>query len=460
MSEDATPHTTDEAAGTPKPTTVHSTKDSAPSTTGPAMDRYDAFTRIAIAGANQLRAHLEMDEFHYSVLDIEAQPDAKQFFLYRCLDHVQSAGIALLPWSDQLRAEAGAPAEINEGDRLNVTTRLVSENFAAEGALWSRRMIETLCHLICFATTNEEPYFRHWLLLNKLRDALFAKRDYNDYFGCDSKQVQSHIDRIQARIAETEKEVSLPRCWYLQSKTALPVDPKPAKLLQSFGTLLKIAVRSASPIEKLLLGLSYEIFSELSRDIHFTGLPPMYESATSTLAQSFTHCSLLTQGSLLRIMSVAGVTPLAPPCGQLARLAAQPSFGARVAGRLTASKAAVGDIVVAHGALCQVKEVKTSPFGYESYLVTYLLDAPDPSIGEDWTLPKHLHRLFTMTTLLEKVKQRLHAQGHSVSDDAVNPQDLVDAAKDAWVLGMRDAVLKRRPDERTLHDTGGPTGDS
>jgi hypothetical protein len=413
----------------------------------PDRPRDDFFITIALAGSKQLRQELALDETDYRGYAVSAQSDARAYFLYSVLDDVHAAGVALMRWSD-LRGEECAQEVAEEEDSKDPTERIMSEMLARESALWQRRLVEALAHLICFSETNEEPFYRHLLLRIELRDRLWQIQDYRKYYGCDSRNLTSGASRIADDIRKLESSIDLGRCWYLKQRAGLGSDPRPDQLLASFASVLNEAVRLATPRERMLLGVSYEGFSETSRLVHFSPGHHHLHAAEEVLRQGILIVSLLTQAILLRVTELASIEPTGI-CAQLKRVYDQNAEADRLGMSLVAGRARVGDFAVIGRSLARITKVNRTENGYESYEVAFLADAPLSEIASDCVLPKQVKRLMRPEELKEKVRALLIAHGLSeVSEDTLD-SSLAESVARAWTLGLRDAVLGRRPPPQT-----------
>lgn len=237
--------------------------------------RFEFFTRIALAGSKELRSHLALDETHYLKLTLEEQSDARAYFMYSVLDTVYEAGVAMMRWEDLLVGD-----EDEQAADGSIEDRLTNESLGAEGAMWTRRLIEALTTLICFSSTNEELYYRHWLLVDQLVAFSYTHKDERDYYACQSKGLLRWIDKSIANIRAMEGSIDFARCWYLRDKRPLPASPG-SRLLTDFASNLRTAIRHASPKEKTALGLSYKHFSRVSGTIHFSPGDKWYERSGS-----------------------------------------------------------------------------------------------------------------------------------------------------------------------------------
>jgi hypothetical protein len=78
---------------------------------------------------------------------------------------------------------------------------------------------------------------------------------------------------------------------------------------------------------------------------------------------------------------------------RLKRLLDQNPFPAAIANHTTSGRALVGQLVLACGHLGEVVDIARSQYGYESYLVRYVGEAPLPEITEDWHVAQHVRFL-------------------------------------------------------------------
>jgi hypothetical protein len=402
------------------------------------VKRRKFFTQVALAGSQELRSHLPLNETHYLRLTLEAQADARTYFMYSVLDSVYQAGVAMMRWEDLV------PDDQNEATKGGaIEERLINEALANEGAMWTRRLIEALTTLICFSATNEEAYYRHWLFLDQLESFNYKRKDQKDYFACESKSLSNWIDKTTAKVREIEQAIDFNRAWYLKAKRALPTTPPPS-LLHGFAGILRIAIPLASPREKVALGMSYQHFSRVSGDIHFTVGEKWYERTESGLAGHFSHCSILVQAILMRVIELASLKPTGL-CAQMIRVYGNNHVLDEGSRHMTGGRAKVGDFAVVGQGLARVLRVNTSAYGYESYTVRFLADPPALDVVEDDVLPFRFRRLFAAEKIKQSVIELL--QQHSkapISEEERRrnvEESIEDSVKEAWNLGLRASLF-------------------
>ena len=411
-----------------------------------AKERRSFFTRVALAGSNELRSHLPLDEVNYLRLALEAQSDARAYYMYSVLDTVYKAGVAMIRWEDVLGDEDHLPDESQSTSLVrSIEDRLVNASLVSEASVWIRQLLETLAALISFSTTNEDKYYRHRLLVHQLDTLNYTRKDHREYFACENKGLAHRIDETIATIRALEPSINFTQCWYLQDKRALSATPRTG-LLSSFGTILRFVVPLARPREKAELGLSYQQFSRVSESIHFSPGNRWFERSSEDLAAYFSYCSLLVQSILIRVIELTASAPTGL-CATLVKVYDENRAPDELSQRLTSGRAKVGDFVIVGRGLARVTAVKPTGYGYESYAIRYLADAPGPNVTEDDVLPYHLHRVQETTKLkaLTRDRMKTHAPSSTLTDEQREhnlESAIEDSMREAWEHGMRDAFLR------------------
>lgn len=400
-------------------------------------------TRVALAGSNELRSHLPLNETNYLRFTIEAQEDSRAYFMYSVLDSVYEVGVAMMRWEELL----GDGVDTSD---TTIEDRLIGEALKAEASMWTRRLIEILTSLICFSATNEERYYRHWLLLDQLEALTRKHSDEHEYFDCDQKGLLHWIDRTAADVKTIEPSLDFARCWYLRDKHVLPATRR--FRFSSFAANLRTAMPLAKPREKAELGLSYRQFSQASGSIHFSPGDKWYERSRKRLSKHFSHCGLLVHSVLVRVIELNSMKPTGL-CKRMLDVYNQNAYGDELSRRMTAGRAKLGDFVVVGRGLARVIAVKSSRFGYESYTIKYLADSPSPDVSEDDVLPYNVRRLQDAEKLKTKVVELMKKLApDSQVTDAVRRQHAEEAADEAvrevWNAGLRDALFNT-DDERS-----------
>lgn len=354
--------------------------------------------KAAIRGANDLRKNLHTDESGFRRVAGYSHADARSYYLYSVLNEVQKAGIALMRWKELFKEEDNT----SDDDQIS---RVILESILEEQSLWLRKLCEALVSLICFNTTNENDYYRHFLLLTSLDNYLSDIANLKDFYNCPSKNLEYSIHMFKKQIAEIEDKINLNHCWYLQDKRKLSSRKKlnPGKILSSMRNRMKFALPLCTNGEKVSLGLSYEYYSSTSEDIHFKPYSSkLYINKSLTEIKS-THMGLLILHILLRCQKLLKTVPKGIN-EQLIRVFKK-NAKPKSLKMLMDTKIEVGDFVLAYGYLAEVLEVKVSSYGYRCYKVLYLNKRPIPEIEEDFFPAQNVRLLFRTQDISDEFKR-------------------------------------------------------
>lgn len=212
-------------------------------------DKWEFWARALVRAPEDLRALLQVDEANFRFVAGTAHGASGDYFLYATLDEIEKLGIAVMGWEEIVGNE-----EIQADDAM---TRVILERSLDEQSFWLRKMLEALIDLVCFSQTNEHSYYRHLLLLREIRRHLSTQKDFIDFYGAPSSNVEWSINRVYEEIRELEmNEIDFARVWY--ARRPLAAQPtSPDRILTSVRSRLRTALPLMYPHEKLSVGLSY-----------------------------------------------------------------------------------------------------------------------------------------------------------------------------------------------------------
>jgi hypothetical protein len=408
-------------------------------------EKWDFWSHALLRGSEDLRALLHVDETNFRFVAGTAHGNSRDYFLYAVLDEIEKLGIAIMGWDEII-----GPEEIVVD---TATTRVILERTLDEQSFWLRKTIEALIDLVCFSSTNEDPYFRHLLLLRQLRAHLSVQQDLTDFYGAGSRNVEWSIERVYEEIRELEDgDIDFGRVWYARAALRdLPT--RPDGLLTSVRARLRKALPLMDPHEKLSAGLSYaRAYGSTSEDIHFRPQATLRDISTDAVAAGIDRIAVEGVAVIRRVQLLLGEVP-AGVNEQLRDSFDANEFPAEVLARRTANRADVGDFVLAGGDLAEVLETRQSEFGYEVYRARYLAERPLPDVEEDWFLAEHIERFYTAETFLEKMRDAV-AEGLVPADalariERLPPGQRQDMIRESLLFtwehgGLRDWVRNRQ----------------
>lgn len=395
-----------------------------------------------IGGTNHLKQALPVDEANFRFVSGSSHHDARAYFLYEALDEVQKTGIAISRWVELL--EPGQ--EFSWSDDLDEVSRLVLEAVLDEQRLRVRKLVEILIALINFETTNEDAYYRHYLLLAELQRLLSSQSDVEEFYGQPSDNVAYATELTRHRLDELRREsLDESRAWYAGSGRG------PGQVFRSTRNQLKRALAYCTDAERAVLGFTYGTFSSTSQDVHFsvTGTSPTL--SWDDMAKEIGRTGLLGLTILIRCQRLTGIIPDGLN-RQLRDIFETNEVPTEHVQRVTQGSVEVGDFVVVMGALAEVVDMTESSYGYRSFKITYLADHPIPSIETEWHPAFAVRLLYNRETLIEKSTE-LAADGSLPSEVAEilsrrPAEDQQSALREsllvAWDAGLREALGQRK----------------
>ncbi len=411
----------------------------APRDSAPRSD-WGILTLLVLKSAQDLRRPITLDEDSYLFIAGPAWSDSRQYVVYTALDEAKKTALYLMRLEELFKGPSVSPRE-------NRISRLMLSHLIEEIRARERRLLELLVTMVLFTSTNEQPYFRHLLLLEELEEKLSANQDNLDFFGARNTNIDDSIASDISDIRHTESRVALGKAWYVQSPKPLAELPqlKPGRLFSSFRTRMKTALPLMTPPEKLLIRLTYGGGYGLASAVsHYRVASSDYLLRSGDEIAAGKSLGILALAILKRCHEILGKPPF-PRLEQLDQ-ALRTTAASDALHSLTAGEIEVGDFIIAHGYLCEVKEAATTEFGYRSFRASYVSDRPKPSLQEDWFPAAAVKRFYSPPELRARLYQMV-AQGELPSPiadrlDQLSHDDLQPFIRSAMVETWK--ALNRR----------------
>jgi hypothetical protein len=170
------------------------------------------FRKAALQTAATLQKNLSINEVGYLRVVGYTHADARACYLYGVLDEVLKVGTTIIRWEEFLSgADKKQDEETSEDLHLK---RIVTESVIDEQYLWVRKLTEILADLILFSTTNDQEYYRLYLVCRRLDTYLGLQKDFEDFFACRNLNIGSSIDDFCERIERFAKKVDITGNWF------------------------------------------------------------------------------------------------------------------------------------------------------------------------------------------------------------------------------------------------------
>jgi hypothetical protein len=401
------------------------------------------YQNVALKAAEDLRRSLKINEESFRRIGASAWRDPRPAFIYRVLDEVQKAGIAIKDWSEELgKTEVGPEVT----DHI---VRLVTQWQQDEQSFRARKLCEILVDLICFSQANETEFYRDYLRLTELDSTVRSLRDQEEFFGFRRRNTEYYVDWIARDIRDAEKNgLEVAKRWYLQEPTPFEEKWKTRGVrFSSFRRRYIHILDIAIPQELTIIGKSYVHAYSMSSHVHFTAHDTSSDFDPDDVYIGIDRVGLLCYAIVLRCQQLLGIIPKGIN-ETIRNMHDENHEPAKLVAGLRDQKLEIGNFVWARGDICEVIDVRKSKHGYVSYLVRFVEQSPMPNIKEDWFAAFEV-RLVAKKALAERVLHDLE-HGEDKKDFAkITPEyrkDLVGKAV-AKLFRFQQKLLAQRKAE-------------
>lgn len=397
--------------------------------------------------AAELRNHLSIDERKYLLFAGQAVNNCRSYILYIALDEVKKASIHLMRLRDMLDDKEDTKPPI-DNSRI---ARLLTTSILEEQQMRVRRLLELLVTLTLFSTTNEQPYYRHLLLLEDLQQSLSKNDDMDEFWGQRSANVDDHISRQIQWIKQIEASIDLGKCWYLPNRKPIQSPDKlsPGHILSSFRSRLKEALPLMTDAERIAAGYTYDwVYGTSSEAIHYRSNRSDYHRPEEPML-NVKRLGLLINHVLDRCYHLLG-KPDAPRFKRISESLAH-SNSSTTLRAVTVGAGEVGDFVLAHGDIAQIVESKDSQYEYRIYKVHYIAEKPKPNIPDDWFPAPYIQMFYPKQRFDEKWAS--HVKSGNMPEDIRSVLEnlteeelqiaMQQSMKDIWNVSIRNRINKR-----------------
>lgn len=404
--------------------------------------RQDFFVNAPLRAAVGLQKRLPIHEMSYRHVIGYAHGDARAYFLYGAVDEVIKVSVAGIRWLELLSGEEdkSKPEGPEKPEEAHIG-RLVFESIIDEQEMWVRKLSEILFDLVLFTSTDEQNFYRLYLVCKQLDAYVGLQADFEEFFACRSANADSSIQLMHEQVEEIRKCIDLGKAWFL----ADGVDPRriaPGRLFRSARQRFMRAQAIAPPDLRLVLGASYEMgYSSPSRSVHPNVGGPTRVFTKAEVERNLSRIGLLGLHIVVLGHQLAGVEPE----GETKQLAdaLKRSDGPEIFRRVFQRDLEVGDIVFAYGDdLCQIVDTAKSKYGNSSYKVRYLVRPMIEGIEEDWYPARYIRLLYRRRDIKPEMVEALRRAG--ASEDQIADLEHLDMAEGAKIVARTFVDLEER----------------
>jgi hypothetical protein len=339
----------------------------------------DFYQTVALKAAEDLRRSLKIDEEAFRRTGPALWQDPRPAFIYRVLDEVQKAGIAIKDWSEKLKEDEKKP------EHTEHIIRLVTQWQQDEQSFRARKLSEILVDLICFSVTNEPEFYRDYFRLAELNSTVRSLQDQEEFFGFRRRNTEYYVEWLERDIRSAEKAgLDVSKRWYLEQPTPFrdkwkTRGPRFSSFRQRYIRVLDIAM----PQELTIIGKSYVHAYNMSSDVHFTAHDTSSDFDPDDVYLGIDRVGLLCYAIVIRCQYLLGIVPEGINA-TIRKMHDENAEPARLVAGLKQQIADVGDFVWAEGFICRVVEIRKSKYGYVNYRLRYVEKPPIPEITDDY----------------------------------------------------------------------------
>lgn len=374
------------------------------------------------------------------------QSNFTHYFFATVLDQILSIETTMLRW-DELFSEDTNDIVTNVHSSEDPIGVSIYQAITNEIQMYRRKNIEILTKLILFQDVNQEDYYKHYILISEYNSIKRRISDYKDFFSIVPNNEEFAKNDIILELIENIKNISEDKCWFLN------LNHKPIEISginirtneNNFKTILLNATPKATKHELLILGLSYQKYSEASSGIHNSiNLNEIHKEHTENackvellvIALIINKCQVLLNlyphnANYDLEKFIAGLSN--------AHLWIRPLFE---------DIFEYNDYVYTHDdSLGRIEDTIISTVGYRSFKVKYLVDS-FPEYGDYGYYPGHfLRRIHSRKQLDEILKNnpsevlRKLFQKHATYEQITNSLDSLMCLW--WKNGYREKVLQK-----------------
>ena len=402
------------------------------------LDKSEHFFQILITRYPEvikIATKLTPDEFEKLETDYLAKKDSKKRYLYDAAQRLQQAGFFYIRTKDFLKDakndEFSTPAGKNFAQAIE-----------RDISLWTRSLSELFVSTFLFRSTASEKYYRYYYLTRALMS--FAARANNKkiFFGIEKlKENEIPINNIKTEMQSLEQSGErLEKCWFIRKDRGYDKHKSINDFKQKDYTELSASFRAnfmrilpkLHPSQRIVMGLDYSSFAQLSEAIHNNiGSPRQrIENYTEHLDGLLTRIPLMAAHVELNILKAARIKP-----DELKDLEKVLIYGFdKKIYVFSKKKLSVSDYVLVNGmTLGRVIAVHNTPYGYQSITVEHI-DSSGWRPQEDTFSSEKIMWLFDYSKVEKDFRNIVSAGGgHRVRISKTELNKLLDkSVNDLW----------------------------
>lgn len=339
------------------------------------------------------------DVYRRGGLAIADEPNPRDYFIFGALETLQRVGYTLQMQRRSLRSVDLTSVETDlsassADDRRNATAFV--EHFVNVQLLCMRKLVELLVDVLCFGLTNEQAYYRRYMLIAALEHAHRLSGDWRTYFSCENRMMATVGQALRTAL-DTQLGYDETLCWF---------GAKNGKS-SSVASRFRKAMSVADPAERISLGFSYNMsYGFASRSAH-VGIGAMGLSAVRfDMIDGYQRfVELLGLQTLSRLIELAEFQGSTDDHRDVINvLLGLPRYSIRGNHPEFAMNVGVGDLVLAPNYLGVVCSVRHSEYGNIACEIQPIAEEFSLEEERDWWPSVFLRPWIATTEVLERCR--------------------------------------------------------
>ncbi|QQZ60233.1 hypothetical protein JI735_27515 [Paenibacillus sonchi] len=406
------------------------------------LQQMQYWAQCSIKILQEYAPYLNIDDQQYITYPnhFHIRNNSKGYYLYTVLEEIAMVGSSMFRWIDFLSGDDPVDLE-------TFPTRVIIQAVSDEQSMWNRKLLEALVDLILFDKTNDENYFKHYLLMREYNDIQMEINDWKEFYGHPFENHLLQLAETKKTIQLFEPEIDFNKCWYLQEKKSINSPKYPYSPFKSFRQKLKEALIATNAREKLVLGLSYKRYSDTSESIHFIPDKKIDLPSTITIEKTMMKIWLTIVCLIGRVQTILGDCPKGFD-DEINTILNLPTNEQELINLLIVDRFQINDIILtSYSDLAVVTDTFTSKYGYKTYKIKFLIKEQSTFIKEEWFPGNYMKKIIGYSEIMTHVLSNpdLAPLFETVSTEEYYKQ-FVNTFVDTWNLGAKDYFLRNDKD--------------
>jgi len=336
----------------------------------------------------------------YDVKPYDHKP-VKEYYVATVLDEVIRFCTSLIRWEDDFKD--GFDEKIEKTHLGNLIIQALNNEFN----MYYRKFIEALINLTLWKQLNDDLYYEYYYLLDEYENLNYKKSDLNEFYGIVPTETENMITDVENKIVQIFSKIDESKCFFITQNPRNRVNIQGINIIvrsSSMKDRLKKALLNASLLEKLLLGLSYERYSDSSEKIHLISHSSMFDHNLLLNMLDFTFVMMNSiVSSCANILGLSDIEQISSMDNILSKLSISRGWYTT----LFEDIYDIDDYVYNdNGVLGRVIDKTVSPYGYRSYKVLHLSEKPN-AVEEEQYPAHYIKRIQPKEKLLQMVFETL-----------------------------------------------------